>query len=218
MTVKTDSYVIGSNVDDTRNFLLDTDLAGALRIRRKSDGSGGLLATFDTAGNLQLGSATNANAGRMVLASAQNTTSGTAIDFTGIPSWVKRITVMFNGVSTNGTSLPQLQIGAGSVDATGYNALGTGYGAGCNSSNFTTGFGFGDTNLASNALYGAITLSLMGSSTWVVQGMMMRNTSATGYLVTGGKTLSGTLDRLRLTTVNGTDTFDAGSVNILYEG
>lgn len=32
------------------------------------------------------------------------------------------------------------------------------------------------------------------------------------------KTLSATLDRVRLTTVNGTDTFDAGLVNIIYEG
>jgi hypothetical protein len=30
--------------------------------------------------------------------------------------------------------------------------------------------------------------------------------------------LSGTLDRIRLTTVNGSDTFDAGSINIIYEG
>jgi len=38
----------------------------------------------------------------------------------------------------------------------------------------------------------------------------------TGYGA-GTKTISGVLDRIRLTTVNGTDTFDAGSVNILYE-
>ena len=33
----------------------------------------------------------------------------------------------------------------------------------------------------------------------------------------GRVTLSGALDRVRVTTVNGTDTFDAGSINILYE-
>jgi hypothetical protein len=33
----------------------------------------------------------------------------------------------------------------------------------------------------------------------------------------GSVTLSGTLDRVRITTVNGTDTFDAGTINILYE-
>lgn len=51
---------------------------------------------------------------------SQASTSGTAIDFTGIPSWVKRITVMFSGVSTNGTSVPQIQVGAGSVTTSGY--------------------------------------------------------------------------------------------------
>ena len=58
----------------------------------------------------------------IVSGTAQNSTSGTAIDFTGIPSWVKRITVMFNGVSTNGTSNLLLQIGAGSVTTSGYNS------------------------------------------------------------------------------------------------
>ena len=56
---------------------------------------------------------------------AQASTSGTAIDFTGIPSWAKRITVMFNGVSTNGTSNPQIQLGSGSPTTSGY----TGYNA-----------------------------------------------------------------------------------------
>jgi len=58
----------------------------------------------------------------LTLGTAVNTTSGTSIDLTSIPSWVKRITVMLNGVSTNGASIPQIQLGAGSVDTTGYNA------------------------------------------------------------------------------------------------
>jgi hypothetical protein len=39
-----------------------------------------------------------------------------------------------------------------------------------------------------------------------------RNNSIGGFVP-----LSGTLDRVRITTANGTDTFDAGSINILYE-
>jgi hypothetical protein len=58
----------------------------------------------------------------------------------------------------------------------------------------------------------------LGSNLWSASGCL----GATGInysFVTGGvKTLSGTLDRLRITTVNGTDTFDAGSINILIEG
>jgi hypothetical protein len=44
-------------------------------------------------------------------------TSGTSIDFTSIPLWVKRITVMFAGVSTNGTSPFLVQLGdAGGIE------------------------------------------------------------------------------------------------------
>ena len=54
------------------------------------------------------------------LETAQNTTSGTSIDFLNIPSWAKKITVIFNGVSTNGTSNFLLQIGAGAIETSGY--------------------------------------------------------------------------------------------------
>jgi len=150
---------------------------------------------------------------------SQATTSGTSIDFTGIPSWVKRITVMLNGVSTNGTSNPQIQIGAGSVDTTGY-ASGLGFassGSG-QSGPITTGFVFGG-SAAVNILYGNATLALLGSGLWVYSLAGHLNSSGTAYGISAGgsKTLSGTLDRVRITTVNGTDTFDAGSINILYE-
>lgn len=215
MTVKTDSYILGINPDDTRNFLLDTDGAGALRIRRRADGSGGLLATFDAAGNLQLGASTNANAGRMVLATAQNTTSGTAIDFTGIPSWAKRITVMFNGVSLSGTSVVQVQLGtSGGVENTGYVSVwsqGTQNGAG------TSGFVlFGAT--ATDTRYGALVISNFATNAFSMQGATSSTAGASVSSTVGFKTLAGTLDRIRITSVNGTDTFDGGSANIIYEG
>ena len=137
-------------------------------------------------------------------------TSGTSIDFTGIPSWVKRITVMFNGVSTNGTSAVIVQVGSGSVTTTGY--LGS-----ANSSNFTTGFSDGIANASANR-QGTFTLTLFGSNVWVC-GLSIGASGVTLSNGGGGFSvpLSGTLDRVRITTVNGTDTFDAGSINILYE-
>ena len=60
------------------------------------------------------------NASVITSGTSQASTSGTSIDFTSIPSWVKRITLMFNGVSTNGTSNYQIQIGSGSVTTSGY--------------------------------------------------------------------------------------------------
>jgi hypothetical protein len=148
-------------------------------------------------------------------------TSGTSIDFTSIPSWVKRITVMLNGVSTNGTAIPMVQLGAGSVDATSYTAM-----AGAiNTTNNTTrgntnSTGFivsGANTTASDIHSGFITFSLLGSNVWTVSGNVYNPTGPNTSSICGVKTLSGTLDRIRLTTVNGTDTFDAGSINILYE-
>jgi len=80
----------------------------------------------------------------LVSGTSQASTSGTSIDFTGIPSWVKRITVMFNGVSTNGTSNKQIQLGdSGGFETTGY--LGASVqltdAASVNAATITTGFG-----------------------------------------------------------------------------
>lgn len=160
------------------------------------------------------------NSGAFVSGTAQASTSGTSIDFTSIPSWVKRITVMFSGVSTNGTSIPQIQIGSGSVNTTGY-LSGSGFittAAGVAVTTATSGFII-YSNTAAASLSGSIVLSLIGSNIWVAQGVMLQATSTANVVETAGNspTLSGALDRVRITTVNGTDTFDAGSINILYE-
>jgi hypothetical protein len=141
-------------------------------------------------------------------------TSGTSIDFTGIPSTAKRITVMFSGVSTNGTSHVRVRIGSGSLQTTGYTSLGVV----TNTSN-TTG-GITDTtgfvlfsNVATNTLMGHMILTLISGNIWV-SSHQMRN-SATQISGGGGDvTLSGVLDRLSLVS---TDTFDAGTINIMWE-
>ena len=145
-------------------------------------------------------------------------TSGTSIDFTGLPSWIKRITVMFAGVSTNGTSIVQVQLGAGSVTTTGYVSTGvyTG-GSGAASANSTTGLIFNDANNAPMIRSGLMTICTLGSNVWVMSSVHKGDTSTAAYTA-GDVTLGGTLDRVRITTVIGTDTFDAGSVNIMYEG
>lgn len=155
------------------------------------------------------------------LATAVASTSGTSIDFTGLPSWVKRITVMFAGVSTNGTSHYQIQLGdSGGIETSGYQAVST-YGAGVGTGTVTTGFPV-FSNTAADVKSGILIWNLLDSSTntWVCFGNMGQFVNQTNYTMStsGNKSLSGTLDRVRITTVNGTDTFDAGSVNILYEG
>lgn len=145
-------------------------------------------------------------------------TSGTSIDFTSIPSWVKRITVMFSGVSTSGSSDPLIQIGSGSVTTTGYlssssyvfNAAATSW------ASSTAGFNMRDAN-AAGARYGSMVIANVSGNIWVATHQISDIPNGVTVQGAGGVTLSGTLDRVRITTANGTDTFDAGSINILYE-
>ena len=151
----------------------------------------------------------------LVLGTAVASTSGTAIDFTGIPSWVRRVTVMFNGVSTNGTSNLLVQIGAGSVVTTGYNSTAT---SGAAAANATSGFIVTQNITAATSQSGAATLFFVSGNLWVSSGTLAySNASASNFFGGNSSALSGPLDRVRITTVGGTDTFDAGSINILFE-
>jgi hypothetical protein len=159
--------------------------------------------------------------GAITSGTAVASTSGTSIDFTGIPSWVKRITVMFSSVSLSGASSYLVQIGtSGGIQNTGYTSssfiIAT---AGSNGSNSTAGYVI-YCDSAAYSFSGNFVINNITSSTWVSSHMIGSGVSLTGLTNFGGgsKNLSGTLDRVRITTVNGTDTFDAGSVNIMYEG
>lgn len=156
----------------------------------------------------------------LVLGTAQASTSGTVVDFTGIPSWAKRITVLFNGVSTSGTSLVLVQLGdSGGIENTGYTSTCM-YDGGVVASS-TAGFVIDTTASATSTRFGAFRIFSFGSgNSWVAEGQVSGLTSGGTRVINscgGGKDLSDTLDRIRITTVNGTDTFDAGSVNIMYE-
>lgn len=152
-------------------------------------------------------------------------TSGTAIDFTSIPSWVKRITVMFTVMSTNGSSSVQAQIGStsGGIENTGYTFLLSVSQSGVQYYTITSGFGLtggtsGGWTAAGYVYTGVLNLSSFGSNTWVADVRLSGGSGTTNqYFGTGYKTLSDVLSQVRITTVNGTDTFDAGSINILYE-
>lgn len=155
---------------------------------------------------------------KLTLGTAQNTTSGTSIDFTSIPSWVNRITLMLSGVSTNGTSFVQVQLGSTTIKTSGYlSSTSNIASASLSTTGASTGFVVCNAVAAATLLYGTCVLTHMGGGTWTCS-----STLATGvtnvYIGAGAVSSVGVLDRFRLTTVNGTDVFDAGSVNILYEG
>jgi hypothetical protein len=168
---------------------------------------------IDIAGNAATATTATALAQPYTLRTAQASTSGTSIDFAGIPSWVNRITVMFNGVSTNGSSDPLIQLGdAGGIETTGYDAHSSDRGGDAVS---TAGFILTRASGASSALYGIATICKLSGNLWVSSA----NISITDLVSSsvGSKTLSDTLTQLKITTVNGTDVFDAGSINISYE-
>jgi hypothetical protein len=185
--------------------------------------SGSVTGTYTLAGTNTLTSpiiaGTPTGVGVLTSGTAVASTSGTSIDFTGIPSWVKRITVMFNGVSTNGSSYYQIRLGTSSgVESTGYSSASMYCStSGINAVNSTTGFQFHTITSGYN-YNGSMTISLLTGSTWTETGIMANSTGGDFlFYSAGSKATSGTLDRIRITTVNGTDTFDAGSINILYE-
>jgi hypothetical protein len=145
----------------------------------------------------------------------------TSVTFGSLPSWIKRITVMFNGVSTSGSSNIQIQIGSGSTVITGYNSSASQLNTGSMSTSGSINSGFVltySTLLNSSLCSGHAVLTTLGSNNWIESGLLSRGDGCIFVSAGTSGALSGALDRVVITTVNGTDTFDAGSINIIYEG
>ena len=141
------------------------------------------------------------------------TTSGTSVDFTSIPSTVKRITVMFDAVSNSGGDEYIIQIGdAGGVETTAYVSQSSDRGG---DQTATNGFIISRGNSSSSVNYGTIIINNFSGNIWSSFGNLSRGSTVASS--TGSKTLSATLDRIRITTAGGVNTFDAGQVNIMYE-
>jgi len=175
-------------------------------------------------GNVVIDSATQTltnktiEGGTVISGTAVASTSGTSIDFTGIPSWVKRITVMFDGISTNGTSPILIQLGSTTFSTTGYISFGingnTGSYAGASQ---TAGLAVTNVIIAASTYSGSAVISNISGNVWSYTAQLG---SASNVFTSGAgssPSLSGVLDRIRITTVSGTNTFDAGTINILYE-
>jgi hypothetical protein len=192
-------------------------------LKNPSSGSNNIVLATDGSATIATLSSTTITGttiqGTIKSGTAVASTSGTSIDFTSIPSWVKRITVMLSAVSTSGTGLIRFQLGTSSgVVTTGYNGVASQLGGGTASATSTSGFDSTNDGGASYNRRGQIIFSTLGSNIWVMNGCYNLGTGAFQYLFSGDVTLGATLDRVRITTTNGTDTFDAGTINILYEG
>lgn len=222
-------YSLGSLVDlsEVSNTVLSDMAANTVKVRAASTsgdpsdlalstsqflgrGSSGDIAPCSFgAGLLMSGTTLNVTSGSTLM--TPTTVSGTSVPFTSIPSGVKRITVGFEGLSTNGGNYYILQIGpSGGVETTGYVSQASGGSA-------TNGFILNSSNSA-NVHYGAWVLTIIDPSTntWVCHGAA--GTGVASFAMTGSKSLAGVLSQLRVTTNGGTDTFDgSGKINVLYE-
>jgi hypothetical protein len=158
--------------------------------------------------------------GTIIAETVQASTSGTAVNFTSIPAWVKRITVVFAGVSTNGTNPILVQLGdAGGLETTGYlggyGVIATdGGGSATTSATSTTGFRVGGVE-AADILSGSLVITKVTGNFWAASGTTFSDGALDRmWSIAGHKELSAALDRLSVVSVS---TFDAGQINILYE-
>jgi len=230
--LKSNSVQIGQSATATQNFTLSVPSSpdGTIKLARGNSGATTAdVLTVNASGAITGATITGAtitsstvNGGTITSATAQATTSGTAIDFTGIPSWVKRVTVMFNRTSLSGTDHYLVQIGSGSLTTSGYSSH-AGYvvsdtdaGSVGSTSGFVVWGGF-----ASQVTSANVSICLADSSSYIYTSSHSGLDAAGGAFKAGGGavTLTGLLDRVRITRT-GTNTFDAsaGSINIMYEG
>lgn len=153
------------------------------------------------------------------LATKQATTSGSSKTFSGIPSWVKRITIMFNGVSTDNAAANFLvQLGdSGGIETSGYSGAATSLVSGTTTvNNLSSSFLVLGGN-AATTMHGNLVLTLLdaATNTWSCSGNLARSDTVLHALVAGTKALSATLTQIQISPSAGN--FDAGEINIMYE-
>lgn len=215
--LKSNSVQIGQSATATNNFTLSVQASpdGTIKLARGNSGA----TTQDILSVNASGAVTLTNGGAITLAAAQATTSGTSVDFTGIPSWAKRITVMFNEVSISGASHLLIRLGtSGGFESSGYESQTAVVNTASNTANSTAGFIIYG-NLAAKELSGIMTISNLSGNIWTASGTFSSLGGTNSVSISGGKKqTSSVLDRIQILASNGTDTFDLGSINIMYEG
>jgi len=188
---------------------------GKLELKTTTSGTSAAKVTVAANGAVTLASPELSNLA-VELQTAVATTSGTAFNFTGIPATVKRINVLFNEVSTNGSSPVIIRLGdAGGIETSGY--ISNSWTANTNNIASTAGFHLGGSGGGTWERSGIATISTISSNRWIFTYLGSAGSAGGAEVAGGSKSTSATLDRLQITTINGSDAFDAGSVNISWE-
>jgi len=205
------------NATTTNGVVIQPDNSGSLVLQTNS---GTTALTISTAQNATFAGTVTLPTGTiypLVSGTSVASTSGTSISYTGIPSWVKRITVMYTSLSTNGSSTIQVQLGtSGGLTTSGYLGCSAFSGGSTGGANLTTGLPIASTS-AGDARHGHIIITNVTGNIWVSSHANGQSNNNYAQFGGGSITLSGTLTQLAINMANGTDTFDSGSINILYE-
>jgi hypothetical protein len=145
--------------------------------------------------------------------------TGTQITFSAIPSWVTRVTILFDSVRRSGTSPIELRIGdVFGIQSTGYTGAVTYYYNIGTLQTVTTGFQLIHNVAATNVVDGFVTLTKVGVNKWAISsGLGFVTTIQSPITLSGTKTLANSLTQLQLTMSNGTDTFNQGNFNVFWE-
>jgi len=224
--LKANSVQIGQSATATQNFTLSVPSSpdGTIKLARGNSGATTAdVLTVDASGNvtttLANGIVTPAKLSQpMTLGTSIATTSGTYVELTGIPSWAKKVSVLFNKVGITGASNMLVQLGtSGGIQGNNYEAQGSVVNASVATLNSTSGFPI--RNVESSArISGIMTIATLGSNLWVMSGTLtVIGGTASVQMVAGSIQLSGVLDRVRINALNA-ENLDEGSVNIIYEG
>jgi hypothetical protein len=220
----TAEWVFGQATSTSHDFTFSKSVGGSeseyLRIGASGQiGIGG--ANYGTSGQVLTSNGSGASPSwttvTALTAGTAVSATGTAVDFTGIPSSAKRITVMIDAVSTDATATLAVQLGdSGGIETSGYTGglawTGPNTGSSGSASTFPLAVG-----AASDTVSGHAVITKVSGNTWVLSSTVARDNDDLVFISGGSKGLSATLDRIRITTTGGSASFDAGTVNILYE-
>jgi hypothetical protein len=195
---------VGSGTVDIGKIITGTGVTAGTTILAQLTGSTGSTGTYTVSASQTV---------------ASTTITVVGVGFVGVPATAKRITVMFSGVSLSGSSSILVQLGTGTTTytITGYVGGGARFGAtSVAAATFTTGFAFNNATAAA-LIGGNMTITNVTSNTWSASGVCGENSGEFICMTGGSISLAAALTAVRITTVNGTDTFDAGSINVLWE-
>ena len=210
----------GGGASGTWNINVSGNAGGNAATASNPAGGGTFITSLNIGAQSVAYAATAGNTPNPLTLGTAQTATGNNIDFSGIPSWVKRVSISLYAVSTNNATGLMLQLGAGGIVTTGYHSGGV---TGTTLAVFDTGLLLMQNTAANLQLYGTYTLTKVNGNVWVMQGSGYAESPPSPYSGSyamygfGGVTLGSALDTIRLTSQNGGATFDNGTVNIMYE-